>query len=203
MLFMLKQYSAIWQKRLYLACGLYGVSWLLGIIITLTFAPRQVIQQLLINPSQAQDAWYYISHNIGVESVLLLGAFTFGVGTGLILCMNGLLDGILATAIARHYGLSVLLAGLLPHGLFEACAWILISTCSFLLSNRFKHIISSLWNNKGINTPDKIKGTISIKNLKDIYFSLIITSTLLLVLAGIIEAYVSPMLLRALINATR
>lgn len=155
MYLMLKQHFAIWQKHFYLACGLYGVCWLFGIMVTLRLAPQQTIQQLLIAPGQTHDAWYYISHNIGVEGVLLLGACTFGIGTGLILCINGLLDGILATAIARHYGLGVLLAGLLPHGFFEACAWILISTCGFLLSGHFKRIISSLWHNKSIITSEQ------------------------------------------------
>ena len=197
---------ARWQRSFYLACGLYTVSWLIGIAMTLTFAPQQVLQNLQIAPGQMHDAWYYISHNVGVEGLLLIGACTFGLGTGLVLCLNGLFDGILATAIARHYGFNVLLAGLLPHGLFEACAWILISTCGFLLSSRFKHIISTLWNNRSIDTsayttnasvgtPPTINSTRSILSIRNVYFRLIIASTLLLVLAGIIEAYVSPMLI--------
>ena len=145
---------ACWRQSFYLACSLYAISWLLGIIVTLTFAPQQVLQHLQIAPGQTHDAWYYISHNITVAGVLLLGACTFGIGTGLVLCLNGLFDGVIATAIVSHYGLGVLLAGLLPHGLFEACAWILISTCGFLLSGRFKRLISSLWSNKSMDASE-------------------------------------------------
>ena len=181
---------ARWQRSFYLACGLYIVSWLIGIAMTLTFAPQQVLQNLQIAPAQMHDAWYYISHNVGVEGLLLIGACTFGLGTGLVLCLNGLFDGILATAIARHYGFNVLLAGLLPHGLFEACAWVLISTCGFLLSSRFKRMVSSLWYNSRTDT-----ATISVKmqaetttarhgsSIKNVSFTMIITSPLLLILA--------------------
>jgi uncharacterized membrane protein SpoIIM required for sporulation len=200
---MFKRQITSWRRSFYLACVLYGISWLLGIIITIKFAPQQTLQQLLIVPSQTHNAWYYISHNIGVEGLLLCGACTLGIGTGLVLCVNGLLDGILSTAIALHYGLGVLLAGLLPHGIFEACAWILISACGFLLSNRFKSVVASLWSSKNtVKSADEVvvihAETTSMpqtNHIRDVYFALIITSTLLLVLAGIIEAYISPMLI--------
>jgi uncharacterized membrane protein SpoIIM required for sporulation len=214
MLITLKSHFTIWRRSFYLACILYGVSWLFGIMATVKFAPQSVLHNLQIAPVMTYSAWYYISHNVGVEVLLLLGACTFGVGTGLVLCLNGVFDGIIVTAIARHYGLGVLLAGLLPHGLFEASAWILISTCGFLLSGRFKRIISSLWNNsnrdtsenaanRSLETPAKTKSARSSNKISEVYFALIITSTLLLMLAGTIEAYVSPMLLRILVSSAK
>ena len=41
----------------------------------------------------------------------------------------------------------------------------------------------------------------TISNIKDVYYALIIASTLLLVLAGTIEAYISPMFVRLLIRS--
>jgi uncharacterized membrane protein SpoIIM required for sporulation len=203
-----------WRRSFCLACTLYGASWLFGILITAKFAPPAVLHNLQISPVTTYSAWSYISHNVGVEGVLLLGACTFGIGTGLVLCLNGLFDGMIVTAIAQHYGIGVVLVGLLPHGLLETSAWILVSTCGFLLSGRFKHIIFSLWNTKSTGTSEQTidvpadtqnatHATLKVKFSKDAYLYAIIISTLMLILAGTIEAYISPIVIKILISSIK
>jgi uncharacterized membrane protein SpoIIM required for sporulation len=194
------------RRNCFLALGFYLGSWLLGTILTLRFLPPSVIAQVDIHPTQ-QNAWFYISHNLQLELLFLAGALTMGAAPVLLLVWNGCLDGILATAVALHYGLPMVLASLLPHGIPEALAWVLIGTCSLLLGRRLRKIFFP--GKQQAQEPDPEPDATTLPRwraawarlpwpISNIYGFLIIASMLLIILAGILEASVSPWLMHAL-----
>lgn len=194
--------TAIWNvgKRYFLiSLGIYLLNWVFGIFLALTFVSQTVAQQLFVHPTVKTDAWYYIGHNLEIEGILLVGALTLGVGTFLLLAINGLLAGIVATTISLHYGVGFLLVGLLPHGIPESLAWILTGTCSFMMS---RHLFSSLFQTRWTKnerkqislTPSKTT-IVGIPHTWKMYGMFVGMAAILIVLSGILEAYVSPFLL--------
>lgn len=188
-----KVWSTCWRSFLISSC-VYILSWLLGSFLALKFLPPTVVQKFSVHPNMQADAWYYISHNLGIEATILAGMLTLGVGTFIVLVLNGLLTGIFATTISLHYGTYFLLAGLLPHGIPEALAWIIAGACSFMMSKHFRLFVFRK------NVPDE-KATILPKSslfpseMWKIYALLTIVATSLVILAGFLEAYVSPFLI--------
>jgi uncharacterized membrane protein SpoIIM required for sporulation len=192
-------------QRCLVSTAVYLTSWLLGIFLALKYLPESVIEQIDIHP-QAQNAWLYISHNLELELLFLLGALTLGVGTILLLIGNGCVDGVLATVVARHYGLGVALASLLPHGIPEALAWILAGACSLLLSRNLRKIFFT-GQQRTLGSPDETEeastsrehrpetfATRLARLLAHPYCRLVIAAALLIVLAGFIEASFTPWL---------
>src|SRR5262249_17267425 len=145
------------------------------------------------------------SHNLELELLFLVGALTLGVGPVLLLVWNGCLDGILATAVALHYGLPLVLVGLLPHGIPEGLAWILLGTCSLLLSRRLRAIFFPGKKREPIEEAS-VQSDAPVSRwrafwqrlpwpVSTVYSFLIIISALLIILAGILESSVSPWLM--------
>jgi uncharacterized membrane protein SpoIIM required for sporulation len=196
------------RKNCLLSLAVYLGSWMIGIALALKFIPQQMIAHIDIHPTQ-QDAWLYISHNLELELLFLAGALTLGVAPVLLLVWNGCLDGILATAVARHYGLQVVLVGLLPHGIPEALAWILLGTCSLLLSRYLRTLFFPGKKTPAVMESEPIAHDASLTGwraiwhrlpwqLTNVYSCFIIGSALLIILAGILEATVSPWLMHTL-----
>jgi uncharacterized membrane protein SpoIIM required for sporulation len=166
----------------------------LGSFLALKFLPLTIVQKLSVHPNMQSDAWSYISHNLGIEVTILAGMLTLGVGTFIILVLNGLLTGIFATTISLHYGTYFLLAGLLPHGIPEALAWIIAGACSFLMSKHFRLFVFRKKVTDGEATI-QMKSPIFPSVIWKIYGLLTIVATSLIIVAGFLEAYVSPLLI--------
>lgn len=188
-----------------LALGVYIGSWILGIVLALKFIPADVIQHVDIHPQQ-QSAWLYISHNLELELLFLVGALTLGLAPLLLLFWNGCLEGIIAAAVAEHYGVRLVLVSLLPHGIPEALAWILIGTCSLLLSRHLRRLFFAGKKQQSASPPAEKAAMEHLRwipglerlpwQISNIYSMLIIISALLIIVAGILEATVSPWLMR-------
>ncbi len=184
------------RRYFLLSSSVYLLGWFLGIALALTFVSQRAALQIFVHPSMDTSVWYYIGHNLEIEGILLVGVLTLGVGTFLLLAINGLFAGVLATTISLHYGVGFLLVGLLPHGIPESLAWILTGTCSFMMS---RHLFSTLFqvNRKPVQNSlsfSKVIGT-GRSCTWQTYGAFVGVSALLIVLAGILEAYVSPFLL--------
>jgi len=174
-------------------CMIYVIGWFVGCGIALVFVPAKLVQHVAVHPSLQESAWYYIEHNLHIELLFLLGALTFDIGTFCLLAFNSLTVGIFATTIALRYGLGFLLKGLLPHGIPESLAWILIAMCSFCMG---KHLRSCFFKNERNRLKAQVHPCSSRKtiNAGKVYALLLISATLLIVLAGFLEAYISPWL---------
>jgi uncharacterized membrane protein SpoIIM required for sporulation len=184
-----------------LSLCLYSGGWVAGILLALRFVPQVLVQQTLIHPLQ-QSAGFYIGHNTGIALLFLLGGLTFGVGTGLLLAWNGCLSGIIASVVARHYGTLFIAAGLLPHGIPEALAWILLGACGLSLGRQFRHICfpspqRSLAKRSG--TREALPGILpdpALRTRWQNFLLLIAMSLVLLIIAGLLESSLSFWLLQ-------
>ncbi len=190
------------RSSLLVASGTYILGWMLGLFIALTLVSRSIAQQLVVHPQLHVSPWYYIGHNLSVEVVLLLGALTLGIGTCLLLFGNGLLSGIVVGVVGEHYGFTFILIGLLPHGIPESGAWILAGTGSILLTREFFSLLSHLfWHDKTstLDVQVSTSGVVRYQRWKLQCGTSIVALTgfamLLLITAGVMEAYISPRLL--------
>ncbi|EFH84404.1 stage II sporulation protein M [Ktedonobacter racemifer] len=147
---------------------------------------------MTVHLSLHENVWEYIGHNLQIELLFLLGAVTFDVGTLFLLIFNGVTGSIFATAIALHYGVGFLLRGLLPHGVPETLAWLFIATCSFFMGSRLR---AYFFQRKEESTTAKEQAGKGVHNSAAIYIFLLFMATLLILLVGFLEAYVSPHLI--------
>jgi len=73
------------------------------------------------------------ANNTETSIILFIGGATFGLITLLILSMNGFIIGIVVEYVRQEQGLYVILAGVLPHGIFEIPALVLAGMFGLLL----------------------------------------------------------------------
>lgn len=72
-------------------------------------------------------------NNLQTSVILFIGGATFGLVTLLILAVNGFVIGIVIEYVRQEQGLYVILAGIIPHGIFEIPALVLAATFGFIL----------------------------------------------------------------------
>lgn len=195
-----------WRSSTLVSLIIYLTGWGIGILAGLVLRPEFMLHPLAIHPRIYVSPWYYISHNLSVEGILVLGACLPFIGTGLILFGNGVFEGAVVVPIAQRYGIGFLLGGLLPHGIPETTAWVLAGTASILLSRHLYSYLLQFFAKKSQHTPRE-QGRARIKcqdvfpnrkkddsSFLQVYSLIILTATLLLIVAGFLEAYVSPYL---------
>ena len=73
------------------------------------------------------------ANNTETSVILFIGGATFGLITALILSINGFVIGIVVEYVRQEQGAFVILAGVLPHGIFEIPALVLAGMFGLLL----------------------------------------------------------------------
>lgn len=73
------------------------------------------------------------ANNTQTSAILFIGGASFGLLTALILSVNGFIIGLVVEYVRQEQGLYVILAGILPHGIFEIPALILAAMFGLLL----------------------------------------------------------------------
>lgn len=130
--------------------------------------------------------WQYLEHNLmALGDVLLLGVLTRGVGAIAAVALDGVLAGIAAGVVVHRYGVEVLLAGTVVHGIFEIPATMLAGALGF-------EVGLWLWTRRG-----RADGVVSPGGEARFAFCWMMVIGALLVLAAFAEALLTPLLLSA------
>ena len=178
----------------FIAAGLFGIGFGIGLAFSLTMPARianllseelAALRELsaILGPFKVTTAIFIFIKN---ASALLL-SFIFSpilcLSPILALTFNGLLLSFIATIVAQEESLGFVLAGLLPHGIFELPALIIgeaaaLSFGAMMILALFKKELSKRF-------PPSLK-----QNLR-----YLVIAFALLVPAAIIETYVTPLLL--------
>ncbi|WP_436346443.1 stage II sporulation protein M [Natronorubrum sp. FCH18a] len=132
------------------------------------------------------SASFFITNNTPPFLATIFGALTLGVLTLFIMVFNGVIVGNIAAFVGSEAGFGVIIALLVPHGIFELPALFIAAGVSF----RFLHRVGQ-----------RIAGT------RDALFTrgyllrttaLVVFAWLILVLAAFVEAYVTVLIADAL-----
>ncbi|KAF1078926.1 stage II sporulation protein M [Methanogenium sp. MK-MG] len=78
-------------------------------------------------------AFNIFANNTETSIILFIGGASFGLITTLILSFNGFVIGMVVEYVRQEQGLYVILAGILPHGIFEIPALVLAGMFGLLL----------------------------------------------------------------------
>lgn len=120
-----------------------------------------------------------MTNNISVTFAALAGGIVGGIGTLLILWNNGLHIGAIATLVGQHQLAYPFWAFVLPHGSLELPAIFLAGGAGLLLG-------------KGLLFPGRYKRLVSLQGCATQAIQLMFGVVPMLVIAGIIEGFISP-----------
>lgn len=127
--------------------------------------------------------WFYIFvNNLSVSLMLLVFFFLFGIAPILALLSNGLTIGILVAYSISRIGLDNVFLAIVPHGILEIPAFLIAAALSLYLSKKFFLFLR------------KKRAQFRQDLLFAIKIMLFVVTPLLLV-AAIIETFVTPLLL--------
>jgi len=73
-------------------------------------------------------------NNLEASVILFLGGATFGVLTLIVLSTNGIIIGMVIEVLREQQGLLYILAGVIPHGIFEIPAFVISGGLGLLLA---------------------------------------------------------------------
>jgi stage II sporulation protein M len=136
----------------------------------------------LMGKSNSVLLFYIFINNLSVSLMLLLLFFLFGIAPILALLSNGLTIGILVAYSIDKIGLDNVFLAIAPHGIFEIPAFLIAATLSLHLSKKFFIFLRKQ------NSDFK----------QDFLFAtkiMFLVVTPLLLIAAIIETFVTPLLL--------
>ena len=175
--------------------ALFFISAIVGVVTSETIKPfmlqifEEMIKSLPPDATAFDEAVYLFNNNIRANIIILIGGALFSIISVLAIIVNGLLVGFTATIVEPH----VFLVGILPHGIFEIPATLLSLVGALLITKLEIKLIISL---VAGNLRDELMESNLI--IKDIVLTFIITLALL-VIAAIIEAYITPSLINMVI----
>jgi len=180
-----------YKRWIWVAVGLFGIGMALGLAIPTSVADFMAedlaaLEELanLLGPFKITTAVFIFLKNASA----LLFSFLFSpllcLTPILALMANGLLLSFVSSSVAQQESLGFLLAGLLPHGIFELPALIMGEAAA--LSFGTMAIIALISKKRRNQLPLNLK-----QNLR----YLVVAWTLLLP-AAVIETYITPLLLR-------
>jgi len=144
-------------------------------------AVQTIIEQLgPISDSSFHNFVKIFTNNSMVAFLTFLSGLLFGLGPWFIMAFNGFVVGLVVFAVHRMSGMSMgqIILGLVPHGIVEIPAIALAGVAGIVW---YREIIS------GEGRGEERFKTGAVKGLK-----LFILSVLLLFVAALIEAYVTP-----------
>lgn len=178
------------------AAGLFTVGVVIGVVLLLAgYNLLEIVEDLLGEPLFPEEigefggfelARFLLVNNTRAFLLSILGAVTFGLLTGWAMLSNGIIVGNVGAAVAGTAGLGYILVGLLPHGVFELPALFIAAGVGFRLTYRFGQ---------------RIRGTRDAVFTKPYLYRtaiLVIAAWLLLAIAAVVEAFVTPALLETL-----
>ena len=125
-----------------------------------------------------------MTHNIGVTFFAFAGGLLAGIGTLYVLILNGVSLGATLGAYANEGVLGVILAFVFPHGFIELTAICIAGAAGFGLGS-------------AILLPGRLSRAEAIQVRGRTFVSLLAGTTLMLVIAGLIEGFYSPAALPA------
>jgi len=129
--------------------------------------------------SKAQFAAFLMRHNTQISLLTLSLGMTWGIGTLLVLFTNGVMLGAVATDYVMAGEGIFLMGWLLPHGVIEIPAILLAGQAGFVLARAL------------IGWGDRATFRIRMRSVSNDLVHLIFGTALLLVWAGMIEAFLS------------
>lgn len=131
-------------------------------------------------------ARFFIVNNSRPFLFSILGAASLGLFTAFIMVFNGVIVGNIGVIVGRSAGVDFFLVGVLPHGIFELPSLFIAAGVGFRLFHRFVQRI--------LGRRD------AFVSRRYLYRTavLVVAAWLMLALAAVIEAHVTPVLLDAL-----
>ncbi len=170
--------------------ALFVISLIIGYVFRDVFADYVIeairnMAKNITNDSSSLSLGIFIN-NLRVAFIIILLGFLFSIFSLMILFTNGVLIGFMFTIVPAP----LMLIYTLPHGIFEIPQLILTVVCALLVTKLEINLI------KGVLQRDKtFKGEIrnSSTIIKDIILSITII-VVLLVIAALIEGYVTPVI---------
>lgn len=147
---------------------------------------HEMVNNFPRNQGMVEEAIYLFLNNMRVDLMVILFGFFFSVISIAITVSNGIIIGFTSTLVSPL----AFIVGIFPHGIFELSASVIALTCAFIITKFEIRIIKGL-----IDKRVKEEFHDNIFMIKDIILSIIIVFVLL-VLAAIIEAGITPILLR-------
>ncbi len=179
-----------YRRWVLIATALFGVGILLGLLMPVTSAEflaedLTALRELaaMLGPFQFSTAVFIFFKNVLALAVSFIFSPILILVPVLALTMNGLILSFVSVMVAREESWGFLLAGLLPHGVFELPA-IIIGEAAAL---SFGAITITALFSKG-------KRSLIIPNMKQNAKYMLIAVTLLLP-AAVIETYITPLFL--------
>jgi uncharacterized membrane protein SpoIIM required for sporulation len=118
-----------------------------------------------------------MTNNLRLALILALGGFLLGVPTAVELALNGVVIGTAVSQLQAHP--MVIVAGILPHGVFELAGYIVAGGIGFRFARTELDLI------RGRDTQTSIKAVAVNAGI----------AVLLIALAAGVEAFVTPLLL--------
>lgn len=170
--------------------ALFVISLIIGYVFRDVFADYVIeairnMAKNITNDSSSLSLSIFLN-NLRVAFIIILLGFLFSIFSLMILFTNGVLIGFMFTIVPAP----LMLIYTLPHGIFEIPQLILTVVCALLVTKLEINLI------KGVLQRDKtFKGEIrnSSTIIKDIILSITII-VVLLVIAALIEGYVTPVI---------
>lgn len=170
--------------------ALFVISLIIGYVFRDVFADYVIeairnMAKNITNDSSSLSLGIFLN-NLRVAFIIILLGFLFSIFSLMILFTNGVLIGFMFTIVPAP----LMLIYTLPHGIFEIPQLILTVVCALLVTKLEINLI------KGVLQRDKtFKGEIrnSSTIIKDIILSITII-VVLLVIAALIEGYVTPVI---------
>ena len=146
---------------------------------------NQLIGNLPPNSCVADEAIFLFTNNIRANILILLGGFVFSIFSIFSIILNGIVLGFTYTLVNPLQ----FFVGIAPHGIFELTATIMSLMGAFIITKLEINLIDALFKHE---FREELHNSSLL--IKDIILTFIITS-ILLVVAAIIEAGITPILL--------
>ncbi len=146
---------------------------------------KEIFLSMPENPTVYNEAIFLFQNNIRANIIIMIGGLLFSIFSVLAIIMNGMIIGFTYTLVTPIQ----FIVGILPHGIFELPATILSLVGAFIITKLEINLLNALFKKRlkeEINKSDKL--------VKDIVLTFIII-LVLLIIAAIIEAGVTPVLL--------
>ncbi|QCW01831.1 stage II sporulation protein M [Natrinema pallidum] len=176
------------------AAGLFAVGIVIGVLLMLAgYNLLEIIQELVGEPlfpdvdgGGFDLARFLLVNNSRAFLLSIVGALSLGLVTAWAMLFNGIIIGNVGAYVTRDVGLDYILVGLLPHGIFELPALFIAAGIGFRLLYRIGQ---------------RVRGTRDAIFPKPYLYRtglLVLAGWLLLVVAALVEAFVTPVLLETL-----
>jgi stage II sporulation protein M len=178
------------------AAGLFAIGVVIGVaLLAAGYNLLEIVADLLgegLFPEEIADfsgfelTRFLLVNNTQAFLLSIVGALSLGLLTAWAMVFNGIIVGNVGAAVAGTVGLDYILVGLLPHGVFELPALFIAAGVGFRLLYRLGQ---------------RLRGTRDAAFTKPYLYRtaiLVLVAWLLLAVAAVVEAFVTPALLEAL-----